>query len=120
MRVAHGLKHHRAGAIEAGLSLERLDDFVASGLVPSSTAVPIASFDSVLELSIPGGTDPDWLIDRLDGLVDRLGPAVDPSCSAAVLGPGPSDLRRSRPGAAVLLPVPVALRSATTSSLIPG
>ncbi len=87
MRVAHSLKHHRAGAIEAGLSLERLDDFVASGLVPSSTAVPIASFDSVLEVSIPGGADPDWLIDRLDGLVDRLGPAVDPFRSAAVLGP---------------------------------
>jgi hypothetical protein len=85
-RVAHCLKHHRAGALQAGLSLERLDDFVESGLVPSSTAVPIASFDSVLELSVPDGTDPDWFLDRLDGLADRLASFVDPSRSAAVLG----------------------------------
>jgi hypothetical protein len=86
VRIAHSLKHHRGGAMEAGLSLERLDDFVESGLVPSFTAVPIASFDAVLELGVPDGTDTDWLLDRLDGLVDRLGPSVDPARSAAVVG----------------------------------
>jgi hypothetical protein len=86
MRFGHSLRHHRDAAIRAGVSLERLDDFVDSGLVPSSTAVPIASFDSVLELTVPDDAGADRLIDQLEGLVDRMGPSVDPSRSAAVVG----------------------------------
>jgi len=86
MRIAHSLKHHRDGAIRAGDPLDRLDDFVESGLVPSSTALPIASFDAVLELSVPVDTDPGLLIDRLGGFAERFGSAIEPSRSAAVFG----------------------------------
>jgi hypothetical protein len=85
-RVAHNLKHHRGEAGRAGVSLDRLEDFVESGLVPSYTAVPITSFDAALEISVPEGTDPRLLLRALDGLGDRLGPVLDPSSSAAVVG----------------------------------
>jgi hypothetical protein len=86
MRIAHSLKHHRDAAIRAGDPLFRLDSFLESGLVPSHTAIPIASFDAALEFSVPEGTDPEPLFGMLGGLVDRLGPSVDPSRSAAVFG----------------------------------
>jgi hypothetical protein len=85
-RVVHSLQHHREAARQAGDPLGRLDELLASGLPPAHTRVPVTSFDAVLEVSVPDGTDPARLLDGLDGLVDRLGGAADPARSAAVLG----------------------------------
>jgi hypothetical protein len=85
MRVVHNLRHHRDGALAAGSSLERFDDLVKTGLVPNATRVPITSFDAALEVSVPDDTDPDVVLEAIDGLAERLG-IVDPARSAAVLG----------------------------------
>jgi hypothetical protein len=57
-RVVHSLQHHREAARRAGDPLGRLDELLASGLPPAHTRVPVTSFDAVLEVSVPDGTDP--------------------------------------------------------------
>jgi hypothetical protein len=86
MRVVPSLAHHRQGAAGAGDPLEGLDELLATGLPPAHTRVPVTSFDAVLEVSIGEETDPARLFDRLDGLADRLGSALDRSRSAAAFG----------------------------------
>jgi hypothetical protein len=86
LRVVHDLRHHRHAALAAGNSLERFDSLVETGLVPNATRVQITSFDAVLEVSLLGAMTADLLIDTVGGLADRLGPAIDPARSAAVLG----------------------------------
>ncbi len=85
-RVVHSLQHHREAARQAGDPLGRIDELLATGLPPAHTRVPVTSFDAVLEVSVADESDATALIDRLDGLVDRLGASVDPAQSAAVVG----------------------------------
>ena len=86
MRVGHNLKHHRMDALAAGNSLEVFDGYLATGLVPNHSRVPLTSFDSVLEVSLVDESAADVMLDSIDGLVQRLGDTVDPARSAAVLG----------------------------------
>jgi hypothetical protein len=85
-RVVHNLRHHRGAALASGSSLDRFDSLVATGLVPNSTRVQITSFDAVLEISIPGDSDPEVVLGAIDGLTARLAPAVDPERSAVAFG----------------------------------
>ena len=85
VRVVHNLRHHRDEALAAGSSLARFDDLVETGLVPNATRVQITSFDAAFEVSVPDDTDPDVVLDAIEGFVDRLG-SVDPARSAAAFG----------------------------------
>ncbi len=86
IRVAHSLEHHRDGAAQAGDDLPRLDELIRSGLPPAHSRVPVTSFDAAVEIGVDDDMDLDRLLAAASGLVGRLGPAVDPARSAAVLG----------------------------------
>ena len=86
VRLVHNLRHHRDDALRVGESLERFDEYVKTGLLPEHAKVPLTSFDAVVEISSVDDGDVDLLLDAVGGVADRLGPAVDTTRSAVVVG----------------------------------
>ncbi len=86
-RLAPSLVHHRQAAIEAGEDLTDFDDLRRlGGLPPAHTRVPVDSYDHVLEIQVDDPVDHGAVTGALDGLADRLGPAIDRGSSCVVAG----------------------------------
>jgi hypothetical protein len=87
VRVASSLIHHRQDAERARVGLGGFDELLkAGGLPPAWDRVPLDSYDAVIELRMPDGTDPDDVIGALAGLVGRLVAVVDSARSCVVMG----------------------------------
>jgi hypothetical protein len=86
VRVAHSAARHRGDIVVPRASLAALDELLSKGLPPAHSPVAITDFDAVLELRVADDVDPHRIVSVLDGLGDRLGPGVDSSRSATVMG----------------------------------
>jgi hypothetical protein len=87
VRLAPSLVLDRRAAIDAG---EDLTDFDAmrelGGLPPAHTRVPVDSYDHALEIRLSEPVDEAAVLAALDGLAERLGPAVDRGSSCVAAG----------------------------------